>query len=422
MRGSGKFIGTSMKIDWLFLLAVALLMGFGFVLVYSATVTHDLVWYDSRWFRQMVYFVGGCVLAAIFSLVKIDYWRRLAFPLYVLTIFGLAFVALGGGDSAKGAGRWINLGFIKLQPSEFAKIAYLLALSTWLSKHRVSLSKLSTFIVPGIIFIVPFLLVLKQPDLSTALVFTAVTLVEFFWAGLSFWELFLLLSPVFSVMLSYPQIPYSQILWGLLIIVVFLTLFLLRFNKKIFIALLCVDIIAGYASTMAWNSLEDHQRSRVMTFLDPMRDPKGAGYQVIQSKVAIGSGGMTGKGFGEGSQTNLSFLPEEHTDFIFSVLGEQFGFAGALAVLSLYFLLLWRAISICRLHLAPFVNLVVAGACTIFLFHIVVNIAMTIGLMPVTGLPLPFLSYGGSFLLTCMMLVGLLINMRYQGGEIEDNY
>lgn len=159
-----------------------------------------------------------------------------------------------------------------------------------------------------------------------------------------------------------------------------------------------------------------------MTFVDPMRDPKGAGYQVIQSEVAIGSGGIFGKGFGEGSQTNLAFLPEEHTDFIFSVLGEQFGFFGCALVMFLYFMLLWRAMSICRLHLDPFVNHVVSGTCTIFFFHMTVNISMTLGLMPVTGLPLPFLSYGGSFLLTCMMLVGLLVNMRYQGSQLESNY
>ena len=138
--------------------------------------------------------------------------------------------------------------------------------------------------------------------------------------------------------------------------------------------------------------------------------------------MAIGSGGIFGKGFGEGSQTNLAFLPEEHTDFIFSVLGEQFGFVGCMMVLALYFLFLWRAIAVCRLHLDPFVNHIVSGACTIFFFHMTVNISMTLGLMPVTGLPLPFLSYGGSFMWMCMMLVGILVNMRYQGSQLESNY
>jgi rod shape determining protein RodA len=191
-----------------------------------------------------------------------------------------------------------------------------------------------------------------------------------------------------------------------------------KFPLWIIIFVMALDICAGYVSQMAWNSMEDHQRSRILTFVDPTRDPKGEGYQVIQSQVAIGSGGMFGKGFGEGSQVNLSFLPEEHTDFIFSVLGEQFGFAGTFVVLVLFFILLWRGIMICRLHENSFVNLVVAGACTILFFHTFVNVAMTIGFMPVTGLPLPFLSYGGSFVLTCMILIGLMLNMRLKGKDI----
>ena len=422
MRGSGRFLNNTMKIDWLFLALVFVLTSIGIALVYSATVNTEPIWYTSRWFKQIIYFGGGCLLAAALSFVRIDYWQRFAFPLYFLTIAALAFVAFGGGDSAKGAGRWIDFGFLKIQPSEFAKITFLLAMSKWLSVHRVNILKPKTFAMPALIFIVPFALVLKQPDLSTALVFTAVTLVGLYWAGLSLMDLFLIVSPVASVILSYPQIPYSQVLWGLLLCVVFLVLLFRKMPRKFVVLILSLNIICGYASTMAWNSLEHHQRERVMTFVDPMRDPKGAGYQVIQSEVAIGSGGIFGKGFGEGSQTNLAFLPEEHTDFIFSVLGEQFGFLGCVFVLFLYFMFLWRAMSICRLHLDSFVNHVVSGACTIFFFHMMVNISMTLGLMPVTGLPLPFLSYGGSFMLTCMMLVGLLVNMRYQGSQLESNY
>lgn len=422
MRGSGHFLDNKMKIDWFFLALVLLLMSIGVSLVYSASASSWATWYASFWFRQVIYFFGGCVLAAAIAWVRIDYWERLAFPLFFLSLGLLAFISLGGGDAAKGAGRWINLGFIKVQPSEFAKIAFLLAMSKWLSEHRVALLKPKTLVVPALIFLVPFLLVLKQPDLSTALVFTAVTLVGLYWAGLTLWDLFLLVSPGASVILSYPQIPYSQLFWGLLLCIVFLVLLFRKMPKKFVVCLLALNIVCGYASTMAWNALEDHQRERVMTFVDPTRDPKGAGYQVIQSEVAIGSGGLWGKGFGEGSQTNLAFLPEEHTDFIFSVLGEQFGFLGCVGVLVVYFLFLWRAMAICRLHLDPFVNHVVSGACTIFFFHITVNISMTLGLMPVTGLPLPFLSYGGSFLLTCMMLVGLLVNMRFQGSQLESNY
>jgi rod shape determining protein RodA len=191
-----------------------------------------------------------------------------------------------------------------------------------------------------------------------------------------------------------------------------------KFPIWIIATVMLLNIGSGYISQFAWNHMADHQKSRILTFIDPMRDPKGEGYQVIQSQVAIGSGGIFGKGFGEGSQTNLAFLPEEHTDFIFSVLGEQFGFVGTLVVLILFFILLSRGIMICRMQTDSFANLVVAGACAILFFHTLVNVAMTIGFMPVTGLPLPFLSYGGSFVITCMILVGLLINIRLKGRDI----
>ena len=236
-----------------------------------------------------------------------------------------------------------------------------------------------------------------------------------FFAGLTLTDMFLLASPVLSVLFSHSQALIFQVLWGLLICAVVVALMRRRLPKVLTILFLAMNILAGYASSMVWNMLEPHQQKRVNTFLDPMSDPLGDGYQVLQSLTAIGSGGLTGKGFGQGSQTNLAFLPEEHTDFIFSVLGEQFGFVGCFFILVLYALFLWRASSTCKLFADPFITLITMGACTIFLFHIIVNIAMTVGLMPVTGLPLPFLSYGGSFALTCMVLVGGLLCMRYQG-------
>lgn len=412
---SGRFLDKSLKFDWVFMLVTLALMASGITLVYSATVNEEVAFYDTFWFRQIVYFVGGCVLAGGIVFLKIDWLKRMAPALYGISLVLLCVVLFFAGDVVKGAGRWIDLGVFKLQPSEFAKIAYLLTISSWLSKHPVSLFKIKTFVVPFFLFIVPFALVLKQPDLSTALVFIAVTYVGFFFAGLTLTDMFLLTSPVLSVLFSHSQTMVFQVLWGVLICAVVFALVRRRLPKALTVFFLATNILAGYASSMAWNMLEPHQQKRVNTFLDPMSDPLGDGYQVLQSLTAIGSGGLTGKGFGNGTQTNLAFLPEEHTDFIFSVLGEQFGFAGCFVILVLYALFLWRASSACRLYSDPFITLIVMGACTIFLFHIIVNIAMTIGLMPVTGLPLPFLSYGGSFALTCMVLVGGIICMRYQG-------
>lgn len=409
------FLDNTRRVDWLFLGITLALMTCGVCLVYSATASDNLPFYETLWFKQILYFAGGCVLAAGIVFLKLDWLKRATVPLYILSLVFLFVVLFVAGDVVKGAGRWIDLGFFKLQPSEFAKIAYLLTISYWLSRHPVSLYKVRTFVVPALLFIVPFALVLKQPDLSTALVFIAVTYVAFFFAGLTLTDMFLLASPVLSVLFSHSQDIVFQVLWGLLICAVVFALVRRRLPKVLTVLFLAANILAGYASSMAWNMLEPHQQKRVHTFIDPTSDPKGDGYQVLQSLTAIGSGGLTGKGFGQGTQTNLAFLPEEHTDFIFSVLGEQFGFAGCLFILSLYTLFLWRASSTCKLFAEPFITLITMGACTIFLFHMIVNIAMTIGLMPVTGLPLPFLSYGGSFALTCMVLVGGILCMRFQG-------
>ena len=413
---SGRYLDKSLKFDWFFIGLTLALMTCGVLLVYSATMNEEIVFYDTHWFRQIIYFLSGIAIAVGLIFVKIDWLKRAAVPSYVIALVLLVFVLFFAGD-VKGAGRWIDLKVIKLQPSEFAKIAYLITISYWLSKHPVSLHNLKTFAVPLGLFIVPFALVLKQPDLSTALVFTAVTLVGFFFAGLTFTDMFLILSPALSVLFSHSQSMVLQVLWGVLICLVVLSVIRRHLSKKLSGLIIATNILAGYASTMVWNMLAPHQQKRVNTFLDPMSDPLGDGYQVLQSLTAIGSGGIEGKGFGNGSQTNLSFLPEEHTDFIFSVLGEQFGFVGCAVILVLFALFLWRASSICKTNDDPFVTLVTMGAATIFLFHITVNIAMTIGLMPVTGLPLPFISYGGSFALVCMFLVGLLMCMRYQGNK-----
>jgi len=389
------------------------LIGIGVALVYSATSNTDLIWYKTEWFKQIMHFAIGSLLAIVIVFMPAKFWKNIAYFSYAIAIITLLFV-MDSGHVSKGAGRWLDIAGFRFQPSEFAKIAYLLASSLWLSRHRVNIMLPKTLIVPGLMFIIPFLLVLKQPNLSTALVFTAMTLVQFYWAGFRLIDLFLFVSPVASIILS----TVSALYWNLLIICVFFVSIKFKYPIWLIIFIMMLDVSAGYVSQIAWNSMEEHQKSRVLTFIDPMRDPKGDGYQVIQSQVAIGSGGLFGKGFGEGSQTNLAFLPEKHTDFIFSVLGEQFGFAGILVVLILFLILFLRGIMICRLHADSFVNLVVAGACSILFFHTFVNVAMTIGLMPVTGLPLPFLSYGGSFVITCMILIGLLINMRLKGRYI----
>jgi rod shape determining protein RodA len=240
------------------------------------------------------------------------------------------------------------------------------------------------------------------------------TTVMAYWSGLTIREIFLLASPVISVALT-----FHQVAWALMFFVLIAIIVVSRINLKFAALLLLVNIIAGYGAIFVWNKvLYEHQRGRILTFVDPQRDPLGAGYQVLQSKVAIGSGGLLGKGFLNGTQTNLSFLPEEHTDFIFSVFAEQFGLLGCIGVLALYLYLLHRILRVGADIRNRFVSLVAVGVAAILGFHIIVNVSMTIGLMPVTGLPLPFMSYGGSFIISCMLMVGLLVNLRAHGHNL----
>ncbi len=395
--------------DVLFIvMTLLLLLGSGLLLVYSATFNEGSEWISSKWFRQIIFVSVGTVFMVVASLFPLRFYKSIAFPMYFVSLLLLLFLAFGGGHSSHGAGRWISLGGFRFQPSEFAKIAYLLAFAKLLENRTFSLNNLKGFITPSFVFVIPFLLILKQPDMSTALVYVAITLVGFYWRGLSLLEILFIISPIISVLTSMNKILWALFLSGLVILMV-----KSRLDKKLMGTLFIINIGAAFGTFMIWNKiLKEHQRSRILTFIDPMRDPRGEGYQVIQSKVAIGSGGVSGKGFTKGSQTNLDFLPEEHTDFIFSVLGEQFGLLGTGFILFLFYFLLWNIIKTVTWQKEAFGNLLVVGIATLLGFHVVVNVAMTLGLMPVTGLPLPFLSYGGSFIMTCMILMGFVISVR----------
>lgn len=394
--------------DWILFSALSFLVVTGVLLVYSATHNESISMVSTFWFRQSIYFVIGTLIAFGLRKVPLKYFRNFAVPIYIVSLVLLAVVALGAGTSVKGAGRWISLGGFRFQPSEFAKIAYLISLSTLMVGKKVTLHHLSSLIRPTLLFIVPFALILKQPDLSTALVFVALTLVSFYWSGMRKLEIFILITPVLSIILT-----FQAFAWWVLIFLSLIALFRLKLPILLSTVIVIINLSAGFGSFWMWNEgLKDHQRSRILTFVDPLRDPKGEGYQVIQSEVAIGSGGILGKGFLEGSQTNLSFLPEEHTDFIFSVLGEQFGLFGCSVVIFAYFVFFVRIFRVPTMVHNSFGGFLCIGAATILGFHTFVNIAMTLGMMPVTGLPLPFLSYGGSFVLTCMTLVGIVFAVQ----------
>jgi rod shape determining protein RodA len=253
-------------------------------------------------------------------------------------------------------------------------------------------------------------LIIKQKDLGTAMVFFGVFFSMLFWAGVKWQLLLLLASPVISVLLA-----VSTRLWGIWFILLVILLISYRPFLVEGVAIATANVITGLVAQVVWDGLQEHQRLRLLTFLDPSFDPAGAGYNVIQSMTAIGSGGWFGQGFNAGTQKALSFIPEQETDFIFAVLGEELGFAGVCLALSLFLALLLRTTRIASRSNDSFSGLVAVGLTSIWFVHIVVNVGMTMNLVPVTGIPLPFFSYGGSFLLVCWLCVGILHRISVEG-------
>lgn len=406
----------------LFFAAMALWI-IGLFLVYSATYIHETGPLAGIYKQQFLWLIMAVLVILAITSIPGRYFFAFAYIFYGISLI-LLLLALFMGVSAKGAERWILIAGFKLQPSEFAKIGLLLALARYLSEKNVSLEKISTFIVPGLLILVPFLLVLKQPDLGTAMVFCAMALPMFYWGGLTLLEVFLIVSPMISLSLSAIPLILSYehhatagfleaIPWGAFFLGLCALLYFTRPNLFITIGVVVANLFTATIITVVWNSvLKDYQKMRIISFINPQADPFGAGYQVIQSKVAIGSGYLFGKGYLQGTQTKLSFLPEQHTDFIFSVLGEQFGFIGCTLVVLLFLFFVIRGFMLTQSLRNRFFNLMVVGAISIIGFHIFINSAMTMGMMPVTGIPLPFLSYGGSFTLTVAILIGLMLNAK----------
>ncbi len=312
--------------------------------------------------RQGIFAILNVALAVF--LMNFDYkmLQRYGMKLYAVNIVLLVAVMLFG-HTALGAQRWIQIGPITLQPSEFSKVIMIVSLAALLEDKVGKLNNLSELLPIAAFVGVPFVLVLKQPDLGTSLVFIAIFLGMVFAAGV---------------------------------------------NLKLLGAIFGAGVLA---SPVLWHFLKDYQKMRILVFLDPNVDPLGSGYHIIQSEIAIGSGQLFGKGLFEGTQSQLDFLPENHTDFIFAVVGEELGFIGAAFLLILYLILLWRGIRIAQDASDTFGMLLAVGITSMLAFHVLVNIGMTMGIMPVTGIPLPLMSYGVSSLTTNIMAIALLLNI-----------
>lgn len=389
------------SLDGILLTAVFGLMICGLVALYSTSQSGggaNFFLSQARWIML------GTVIMLIIAYLPNRFFYELAYPIYIISILFLIMV-LFWGSTTYGATRWLRIGGVGFQPSEFAKIATLLAVARYLSDERQEINRPKVFLIASGLIALPFLLVAKQPDLGTGLVFAIITLPIFFWVGLKTNYLILIVTPVIAFATS-----FNIYLFIFVLAAIIYFLYRIRFSILLGIGYLLLNISLWFVRSIFWNQLKDYQKKRITTFWNPEADPLGAGYQIIQSKVAIGSGGFFGKGFLDGSQTQLRFLPEQHTDFIFAVIGEEFGFVGVVVVLALFTGLLLRIIHLSNIFRNEFSSIVAIGVVTMLGFHTFVNIGMTIGLAPVTGLPLPFISYGGSALLTNLVMIGFLLN------------
>lgn len=347
------------QVNWSMLLLIVAVATVGFAMLYSAANGSMDPWAS----RQMVRFVGGLGLMFLVALVDMRVWLRYAYPIYGVVLLLLAAVELVG-TIGMGAQRWIDLGLFNLQPSELMKLALVLALARYFHcLNFEDIGRPTRLLAPLLMVAVPVALVLFQPDLGTAGMLLLGSGAVFFLAGVRLWKF-------------------------------------------------VVVILAGLAAIpVAWNLMHDYQRQRILTFLDPERDPLGAGYHILQSKIALGSGGMFGKGFLLGTQSHLNFLPEKQTDFIFTMLAEEFGLVGGILLLGLYALLLIYGFAIALRCRSQFGRLVAMGATTTLFLYVFINVAMVIGLIPVVGVPLPLVSYGGTVMMTILVGFGLMMNV-----------
>ena len=381
-------------------LALALV---GLVSIYSAT-------YDARaseiFYKQVTWVIAGSVVLIAFTFVPFRLLQSLSFPAYFLSLLMLVVVLLLG-KTVSGSTSWFNLGSFRIQPSEFAKITTVLALASYLSRTDVSLQTPRGLLTAAGIVLAPVALIMLQPDFGTAVIYAGMSFALLYWGGASRFTLIAVIAPVAAALGALlGTTPF------LIVVAVFgILIYVAREHLLVAAVVFSLMVLVGISVQFFYDGLRPYQQKRIDTFLDPNADPLGAGYNILQSKVAIGSGGLTGKGYLRGSQTQLNFIPEQWTDFIFCVPGEEFGFVGAATVLFLFGGLLLRGVALGSIVKSRYASFVAIGLTAILVTHVFINIGMALGLFPVIGVPLPFLSYGGSALLSNTLTVGILMNL-----------
>lgn len=402
------------SIDLPLLVTALLLTLFGVAMVYSAGQTDvpdkSLV---GLWQRQLTFFSVALVATWVISRGSVRLIEWSAWPLYVLSIVLLlaTFVFGSGAGTAASMKGWLTIGGRRIgQPSELAKLATTLMLARMLASQRDSIRSLVELWKPLMVVGVPWLLVMAQPDLGTGIVFIGICFAMLFWAGVPWQLLLMLASPGISLILA-----FSTGVWGAWFLILVALVLWYRPYLVEGVAVVVANVAMGVVAPLLWDKLKPYQRNRFEVFLDPNIDAQGSGYNVIQSQVAIGSGGLFGKGYTLGSQKRLNFLPEQQTDFIFSVVGEELGFIGVFIALSLFLALFLRSTRVATRASDAFPSLVAFGLMSAWFVHVIVNVGMTLNLMPVTGIPLPFFSYGGSFLLVSWLAVAVLLRISAEG-------
>ena len=393
-----------------------LLTAYGVAVLYSAGRTDVPTAIAGIWERQLVWVTVGVAGAYFVQRVSPRLLEWVAPAIYVAGLLVLLVtLAFGsGGGTAEATRSWLTVGGRRVgQPSELVKLATIVMLARYLAGRREPPANLRDLALPVVLAALPASLVALQPDLGSALVFAGILFAMLFWAGVRVPHLVLLASPVASLVLAFEW--WS---WGAWIFLLGGLLLLWRPYVWEGLAVLGANVMAGVMAYPLWTRLAVYQQNRFLSFLNPELDPRATGWHIIQSKIAIGSGGWLGQGFTQGTQKRLAFLPAQHTDFVFSVVGEELGFVGVMAALALLFALLVILTRIARRAPEPFGSLVVFGFAGMLFTHVFESVGMTANVMPITGIPLPFFSYGGSFLLACFLGIGLAARVSREGRDL----
>ena len=398
---SVDFKELPLRIIW----AAGILTLFGLIVLKSISQHNSGTFFHNPFFKQIIF-----LIPALIGAVGVLYIPRYSIHKYAYAIYALGIILVllpFSGNPHAGTYRWLNIGFsLSIQPSEFAKVFIIISLARYLSDHNLQMRHFTSIIIPIIMVLIPTAIVMNQPDLGTAIVMLAPVLPMLYWSGARPFYLFLVLAPLLSMLTAFHNIAFT--IWAF---VLGLTIVIARPNRLMSIGLFFGNIFLGLFSPFLWNSLTPYQQGRIITFINPEVDPLGAAYQIIQSKTAIGSGGIFGKGWGEGTQTHLKFLPVQESDFILSVIGEEFGFISVSIILILFGFLISQVVKHSFFSKDRFSSLALIGFATVLLSHVFVNTAMTVGLIPVKGLPFPFISAGGSFLIASYLMIGFILKL-----------